>query len=98
MLFNSQYIKIYNYITPLSFRTSTSSSNGNIPIKEIDSSYILVDFYGSEKELNDYLSLLHNNFKGDSNEILVKSNFYLPKEKNPTYFCKILYQLKIRLY
>lgn len=66
---------------------------GNIPIKEIDGSYILVDFYGSEKELKDYLSLLHNHFKGDPNEILVESNFYLPKEKNPNCFCKILYQL-----
>ena len=35
---------------------------GNVPIKEIDGSYILVDFYGSEKELKDYLSLLHNHF------------------------------------
>lgn len=66
---------------------------GNIPMKEIDGNYILVDFYGNEKEIKDYLTLLHNHFKGNPNEILVKFNFYLPKEEKPNCFCEILYQL-----
>lgn len=66
---------------------------GNIPIKAIDGNYILVDFYGNEKEIKDYLTLLHNHFKGNPNEILVNFNFYLSKEKNPNCFCEILYQL-----
>lgn len=69
------------------------SKYGYIPIKEINGDYILVNFYGNEKELKDYLRSLHEYFKGNHNEILVKFKFSLPKEKKPNCFCEILYQL-----
>lgn len=69
------------------------SKYGSIPIKEISGNHILINFYGSEEELKNYILLLHNHFKGNYDEVFAKLRFCLPKKEESDVFWQILYQL-----
>ncbi|MGG5460951.1 MerR family transcriptional regulator [Clostridium sp. B9] len=68
----------------------------NIFSKEIEGEFIIVDFYGTIEEINDYILSINKYFKCNKNNFgFTEYGFYLPKkDKEVKYFVKIYLKIE----